>query len=168
MGDSNTPEYLKRVVVRSYESADHPQVMRLYSDGLLFGDLDPNDTAADLEYMEDAYFGQPQDHFWVAMLDEMLVGMVGVVDDERSVGQLRRLRAAPEYQHMELVTKLIQTALEHCREHGYLKVILDTHVDPARVVECIEGHGYQYTRKRNVHGRDILEFYLNLYQKPIE
>lgn len=156
----NHPE----VLIRSYQEADHAAVAALYIQGLLCGEPDRNDTAADLDFMQEAYFSDPRDHFWVAEIDGEVVGTIGVVHDE-SIAQIRRLRVRPDLQHTSLASELLDTALKHCRKHGSLKVVLDTKMDPQRAIALLDSSGFQFHRGKQVQGKQVLEFYFNLYRK---
>lgn len=150
--------------IRTYTAADQSAVTALYSRGLLSGEHDANDSGADLDFMEEAYFSDPRDHFWVAELDGRIVGTIGVAHEE-AIAQVRRLRVAPELQHTSLAVELLDTALRHCRTHGFLKVVLDTHMDATRAIALLDECGFQFARNKNVGGKDLLEFYFNIYRK---
>lgn len=150
--------------IRTYRAADQAAVAALYSQGLLAGENDRNDTGADIDFMEEAYFSDPKDHFWVAERDGQIVGTIGVVHDE-AIAQIRRLRVVPELQKSSLAVDLLDTALRHCRKHGFLKIVLDTRIDPQRAIELLDSSGFQFHRGKSVHGKEVLEFYFNLYRK---
>lgn len=150
--------------IRSYRPTDHEAVADLYSHGLLAGHHDSNDTAADLDYMADAYFSDPRDHFWVAELGGQVVGCVGVAHEE-AIAQVRRLRVRRDLQSTGVGVALMDAALEHCRRHGFLKVVLDTHVDADRAITLLDQCGFQFARNKSIGGKEVLEFYFNLYRK---
>lgn len=155
---------MDRVRIRSYRQHDQPAVARLYTQGLLHGRPSRHDTAADLDFIEMAYFSQPHDHFWVAEVDSLVVGMIGVVGDGTFAAQVRRLRVDPAWRQTPLAQSLLRTALDYCRQQNYLKVVLDTRLDPELALTLTSASGFQYARRKTIHGRDILEFYVNLYQ----
>ncbi len=136
----------------------------LYDCGLLSGQIAPNDTGADVENIEAAYFDDPRHHFWVCEFQQSVVGMIGVASDERDTAEVRRLRVNPELQHSLVPVTLIEAALEHCKHHGYLKVRLDTRFDNDTAVDLFDRIGFQHTRTRTAPGKDLLEFYLDLYR----
>lgn len=152
--------------VRPYRPADRQGVRRLYSDGLLEGQVDPDESTRDLDDLLTAYFSRAGDHFWVAEWHGRIVGMIGVRHVEPMVGQVRRLRVDRAFRETDLPARLLRLALHHCRLCGDLKLVLDTHVDPYQAVHACRDGGFQYTRQRHNGGRATLEFYLNLYQQP--
>lgn len=162
--DKSIPE----TAVRSYEQADHDEVARLYNDGLLAGQIAPNDSGADLDYIREAYFDDERHHFWVAVQDGRCVGMIGVASDEDHTAEIRRLRVAKHLQGTGIAAKLLETAISHCKHHSYLKIRLDTRFEKDEAVDLFDRVGFQHTRTRATPGKETLEFYLDLYRKDEE
>lgn len=164
---SNSAENTATAIsVRSFEDGHHADVARLYTDGLLSGQIAANDTGADIDNIRAAYFDQDRNHFWVAEIDGKVVGMIGVADDDDHIAEIRRLRVEPTLQqNTDIAYQLVQTALHHCKQHGYLKIRLDTRFDPETAVDVFDRFGFQHTRTRAVQGKDLLEFYLDLYRQ---
>lgn len=153
------------LTVRSYEEADHDPVGALYSEGLLAGQIAPNDSGADLDYIREAYFEDERHHFWVAELAGKCVAMIGVASDEDHTAEIRRLRVAKELQGSGIAARLLETAIAHCKHHGYLKIRLDTRFEKEEAVDLFDRVGFQHTRTRPAPGKETLEFYLDLYRK---
>ncbi|WP_432797290.1 GNAT family N-acetyltransferase [Poriferisphaera sp. WC338] len=153
------------LTVRTYQPQDHADILRLFDEGLLAGQVAPNDTGADIEHVQEAYFDQDRHHFWVAEYQNKIVGMIGVGSDEEHTAEIRRLRVQHNLQHTNIATLLLQTALDHCKTHGYLKVLLDTRFERDEAVGLFDKVGFQHTRTRNIPGKDLLEFYLDIYRQ---
>ncbi|MBI1372660.1 MAG: GNAT family N-acetyltransferase [Phycisphaera sp.] len=158
----------ERVHVRSYLLADQPRVRALYEHGRLAGEIAANDTGADMDMIHEAYLQFERAHFWVAEVDGEVVGMIGVAEDEPNRAEVRRLRVDKRFHDagQAIAVKLLETALEFCRHHGYLKVVLDTHLDPGAAVGLFDRFGFQHNRTRNLAGKELLDFYLDLYRDP--
>ena len=92
--------------------------------------------------------------------------MVGVAGDEWNVAEIRRLRVAPPMQGLGVETKLLEVALPFCRQHGYLKVVLDTHMERGPAMELFDRFAFQHHRTKTIHEKDLHEFYLDLYRSP--
>lgn len=168
MSDGHAIGDVKGLTVRPFEEADQAAVSRLYTQGLLAGQIAPNDTGADIENIRDAYFDDPRHHFWVAQVDGEVRGMIGVASDETHTAEIRRLRVAPPFQHTDLGPRLLQTAIAHCKHHGYLKVRLDTRFERDAALGMFDKSGFEHTRTKSLHGKDLLEFYVDLYRKDDE
>ena len=156
------------VCVRSYEDGDHSAVTDLYDHGLLAGQIAPNDSGADLDYIREAYFDDDRHHFWVAERDGRCVGMIAVASDEEHTAEIRRLRVAKDLQDSSIAAMLLETAISHCKHHGYLKIRLDTRFEKDEAVGLFDRVGFQHTRTRATPGKETLEFYLDLYRKDEE
>jgi N-acetylglutamate synthase-like GNAT family acetyltransferase len=166
MSNTVSEHLIDRVTIRSYREEDRPAVARLYTDGLIAGQLASNDTGADIENIHEAYFNEASNHFWVAQSEGQVIAMIGLARDEGPTAEIRRLRVEKDWQNTPLAEKLVQTALQHCRHHGYLKVVLDTRVEPGKAQELFEKAGFHHTRTKSVQSKDLLEFYLDLYRAP--
>jgi GNAT superfamily N-acetyltransferase len=155
------------VSVRSFLPADQVAAVWLYREGLLAGEVDPNDRVADLANIKAAYFGRAQDHFWVAEAAAEVVGTIAITIDDQQVGHLRRLRVAPGWRERgHTAGLLVETAMAHAREHACLKLVLHSLLDDKRAVALLHQHGFEFSRCRDLSGRHQLEFYANLYTTP--
>jgi putative acetyltransferase len=162
----NSSDVVSRLRVRIYRPEDQPAVSRLYTEGLLAGQIAANDTGADIENIYVAYLDEPANNFWVAEVDGQVVGMIGVAQEDNHVAEVRRLRVLPGFQQTPIAAKLLQTALEHCKHHGYLKVVLDTRFERDAALGLFDRLGFQHTRTKSTQSKDLLEFYLDLYRAP--
>lgn len=162
---SDAKDLGSRLSVRSYRPADQPAVARLYTNGLLAGQIAPNDTGADIENIHEAYFKDPASHFWVAEVDGQVRGMIAVARDEQETAEIRRLRVDKEFQESNLASVLVETAINHCKRHGYLKVVLNSRFERGAVLDIFTRSGFKHTRSKELHGREMLEFYLDIYQR---
>ncbi len=158
---------LQDVVIRTYRHGDYHAACRLYHTGLLLGQLDAGDDTHDLRHIEQAYLSRPESHFWVAETGGQVIGTVAVIKDAPLIARVRRLRVDPAWRDTALPARLLQTAVEFCRTHGYLKVVLDTHLEPAKALRLLDGDGLLHGRSRPVAGgKQVLEFYVDLYRRP--
>jgi len=166
MSSAETTIPLDQVEIRTYRRADSDAVRRLYEQGRLAGQEMPNDTAADIDNISEAYLAPDRAHFWVADYAGRVVGMIGVAEDERDLAEIRRLRVDPDYQGQGVANKLMETALSFCRHHDYLKVVLDTRLERGPAMDIFDRFAFQHNRTRDVGGKEVLEFYLDLYREP--
>lgn len=154
------------VQIRTFQPSDQAAVSHLYTHGLLSGQITINDTGADIEMIEEAYLNADKANFWVAEHDGRVVGMVGVAEDEPNTAEVRRLRVDPSVQGRGIGRMLMEAALGFCRHHGYLKVRLDTRIEKDTATDLFDRFGFQHHRSRDVPGKEVLEFYLDLYRDP--
>ncbi len=164
MPDQQTDKSMPGLNIRSFESQDQQVVSQLYDQGLLAGQIAPNDSGADIDNMREAYFDNERHHFWVAELKGQVIAMIGVASDEPHTAEIRRLRVDPAHQQSPIASTLLETAIAHCKHHGYLKVRLDTRFERDAAVGLFDHVGFQHTRTKSMHGKELLEFYLDLYR----
>jgi len=158
---------LDSLVIRGYRDADQDAVRQLYTDGLLAGHIPPSDTGADIDNIAEAYLMSDRTNFWIAEHDGVVLGMVGAAEDEPNIAEIRRLRVDPASQPMiGIAVRLMEAALAFCRHHGYLKVRLDTRLERGPAMELFERFAFQHHRTKNVQGKELHEFYLDLYREP--
>lgn len=167
MTDAGDFHHDDAVTIRTYTAGDQSVVARLYTEGLLAGQIADNDTGADIDMIDEAYLRSERSHFWVAEHKGRVVGMIGVADDGDDVAEVRRLRVDHDFQNRGIAGRLLEMAVQFCRHHGYLKVRLDTRLETgSNVVATFDRFAFQHARSREVPGKELLEFYLDLYRDP--
>jgi ribosomal protein S18 acetylase RimI-like enzyme len=153
--------------IRGFRPADLPACRKLYVEGLLGGKLAENDTGLDIDDIESVYMNTPGNHFWVAELHNgQVVGMIGVQNHDREVGQVRRLRVDRDYRRRGIGKALIETAIRFCKENQYIKVAFDTFAERTTVVEMFQKLGFCHGGTRHYSGKDLMYFYMDLYAGP--
>jgi ribosomal protein S18 acetylase RimI-like enzyme len=153
--------------IRTFQPDDAEACLELYREGLLGGKIADNDTGLDMDDVKAAYLDVPGSHFWVAHLDEskVIAGMVGVQHHEDNVGEIRRLRVRHDHRRRGIGSALVETALKFCQQHGYLKITLDTYMEREPAIKLFEKFHFRHSRTREVGGKEIMHFYLDLYQR---
>lgn len=158
---------IEQVEIRPATDADQPAISKLYREGFEEGQLRSNDTGADIENLRAGYFSDDgQSGFWVACHDGKVIGMIGVQRTSNNVGEMRRLRVHSDYRRRGVGTRLMEHAMQFCQDQGYLKVVLDVRVEREPAIKLFEKFGFTLSRSRDVDGRKMLDFYLDLYREP--
>lgn len=158
---------LERLVIRPASEADLPALRDLFVHGMLEGQVPDNDTGADIDNLQEAYFSDDgASGFWVAEYEGDILGMVGVQQGGENVAEVRRLRVHPDYRRRGIGTRLMEQAITFCREKAYLKVILDTRIEREPAIRLFEKFGFTLSRTRDIRGRMLHDFYIDLYREP--
>ncbi len=158
---------INQVQLRSAEERDYATIRELYREGLLGGQASPRDTGADIENLYEGYFSDGgHSAFWVADYQDQIIGMIGVQKCGENSGEVRRLRVRKNFRRLGVGARLVEQALNFCREHEYLKVTLDVREERFDAISLLEKLGFNLTRKREIEGRNILDFYMDLYSDP--
>lgn len=150
--------------VRSFRREDQGACKSLYQEGLIGGKIADNDTGCDMDDIEAAYMKHPGNHFWVAEAEGgQIVGTVGLQHHEQGVGEIRRLRVRRDYRRRGIGAALVEAALRFCQQRNYLKVTLDTFMDREPAVKLFEKFHFRHHRTKEVGGKELVYFYLDLY-----
>ena len=168
-----------KVEIRQATEGDASAILLLHQESIDDQDLPPDqrdmglNVPADLEHFSGTYIGSIHNRFWVALAPEQeaatsasrerVIGMVGVVATKTDVAEMRRLRVTPSFRRQGIAARLLQAALAHCRDQGFLKVLLDARLEQTAAVQLFEREGFQFSRNRETAGVSIREFYLDLY-----
>ena len=159
---------VKKISMRLVVDDDHAAVRDLFENGLIEGFVADNDTGADMENIAEAYFSdEGQSALWVADYDEAVIGMIGVQKTSDHGAEIRRLRVRSDFRRQGVGAKLMEQALQFCLHHSYLKVSLDVRIERGPAIALFEKFGFQLNRTREVDGRRLLDFYLDLYREPM-
>jgi len=154
------------VEVRTYEARDRDVVKKLYAEGLIGGHRAPNDTGLDIDDVQGAYLSSPNNHLWVAENQQgEVVGMIGVQIHRDSEGEIRRLRVRQDHRRRGIGARLLETAIKWCQDRGCLKVTLDTYMEREPALQLFNKFKFKHSRTRDVSGKSLLYFYLDLYSQ---
>ena len=168
MNDQDTtPVNLSSVTIRPAEHADQLILRELFQESVFEGETRDNDTGADVDDLHAGYFAdQGRSGFWVAVLDDEIVGMIGVQHLGEECAEIRRLRVRPSFRRSGIGSLLMGSAMAFCKQHGILKVILDVRIERAPAIALFEKFGFSHAKTREIDDRKLLDFYLNLYNDP--
>jgi GNAT superfamily N-acetyltransferase len=95
--------------------------------------------------------------FWVAEIDDEIVGMAGLVAVGENVPapvlsgiatrgkaiRLTRMRIAPEWQRRGIGSRLVDAVLAWVRDRGYTHVVLETTAGQAAAIALYRRHGFE-------------------------
>ncbi|MED5321795.1 MAG: GNAT family N-acetyltransferase, partial [Planctomycetota bacterium] len=171
--------------IRPATTDDVSAILNLHQESINDHDLSKSleaaglEVPADLQHFSSTYIGSIHNRFWVAVVPEQfpsastmkqtsgpheqVIGMVGVVATKTDVAEMRRLRVTPSFRRQGIAGRLLRAALAHCRDQGFLKVLLDARLEQTAAVQLFEREGFQFSRNRESAGVQIREFYLDLY-----
>lgn len=157
---------IEQVEVVTATDIDHPAIIELFREGLDEGHIRANDTGADVANLSDAYFSDDgESGFWVARYHGEVIGMIGVQKTSENTAEVRRLRVREGYRRRGVGTRLMESALTFCQEHSYLKVVLDVRIERGPAIALFEKFGFVLARTREIDGRKMLDFYVDLYRE---
>ena len=160
---AKTKGIVKEMQIRVASSDDIPVLRELFDQGRLEGSTPENDTGADLDHLIAGYFECEDSCFWVAEISDIVVGMIGVQRLDRNSAEMRRLRVHQEFRRQGIGTHLMEHAISFCRKKDFLKVVLDVRTERVSAISLFDNFGFLNCRERELGGRKIIDFYLDLY-----
>ncbi len=110
-----------------------------------------------LENIVNTYHGRSR--FWIALLDNKIIGTVAIEEKEPGVAKLKRMFVIPESHGKGVGQELMDTALAFTLRNGYTKIILNTDKVMNRAHRFYERNGFQRT------GEDTNRFF---YERSLE
>jgi ribosomal protein S18 acetylase RimI-like enzyme len=158
---------VESTVIRTATLEDLPVIRRLFEESVYEGQTRINDTGADIDNFAEAYpVDSEKNAFWVAERNDEIVGMIGVQEVRDDVAEVRRLRVDGAQRRRGIGTALMEQALTFCRDHSYVKIVLDVRIERSPAIEMFNAFGFFHSRTREQDGHKMLEFYVDLYQDP--
>ncbi len=163
MSKENKTINQESMAIRTAKEQDIPTLRDLFEKSRLEGQTRENDTGADLDHLIEGYFECKDSCFWVAEIDDIIVGMIGVQRIDNDAAEMRRLRVRDEFRRNGIGTRLMEHAIAFCKEREFLKVVLDVRIERVSAISMFDTFGFLHGREREVKGRKLRDFYLDLY-----
>jgi ribosomal protein S18 acetylase RimI-like enzyme len=158
---------IEKLQIRLARDVDHTALRELFQESVIEGLVGDNDTGADIDNLQEGYFSDGgESAFWVAVYDPVVVGMIGVQKTHDNAAEIRRLRVRATFRRRGVGAVLMERALSFCQHQGYLKVVLDVRIERGPAIALFQKFGFKHARTRDIAGRKLLDFYIDLYRDP--
>lgn len=114
------------------------------------------------------HFSQHQrpdkERIWIAETQEQIVGSIIVYEEAQGIAHLRTLMLHPTVRGRGLGRRLMQVAVDFCREVGYQKINLETFDELSAALHLYAAFGFQQTGERfhEEWGRPVREIQFEL------
>lgn len=95
----------------------------------------------DLEDILQSY-GSLGESFFVAMDSDRIVGTVGIKREDDRTAFLRRLFVSSEYRGKRIGEKLVERAIQFCKEVGYDEIVFKTTSTMNRAIQLCKKKGF--------------------------
>lgn len=142
------------VTIRQFRSEDHAAVVELFSAGMLLY-ATKEDIAFWKSYVKKSIVGdladihgvyiQPRGNFWVAVVDDEVVGTVGFEVKAEREGELRRLAVQSSVRGLGVGRQLVAKVETWANEAGFTTVRLATGERMHRARDLYALLGYEHT-----------------------
>jgi len=154
------------VQIRRFETEDSEAVRRLITQ-IMDGEFKEEKSAFSLDDLEDlgASYGNFGEAFFVAEEGRKIVGTAAVKREDDRVALIRRVFVAPEYRKKQIGLRLLNRAIEFCKEVGYRELIFKTTSRMSGAIELVKKQGFQARAKVPLGRIELLKFSLPLEGK---
>lgn len=115
----------------------------------------------DLDSLKESY-GRLGEAFFVAEDGKKLIGTVGVKREDDRIALIRRVFVAPEYRNKQIGLRLLNRALDFCKEVGYRELVFKTTSRMSSSIELVKRLGFQSRAKVPLGKVELLKFSLSL------
>ena len=159
------PDSTTEITVRAATPADAEVALKLFQEDLKALSSTERLDDGDLRNLSQAYLEDADSGFWVAELQGVVVGMIGVRAGTDHSAEICRLRVQLAHRRHGIGTRLLEQAVNHCRERGLLKISLDVLADRRPAIDLFEKTGFRLNRERKMDDRVQMTFYIDLYQE---
>ncbi len=95
-----------------------------------------------------------------------IVGVVGLRRDGRYSAAIVRFQFNPAWQRTKAFRRLLRCVHEHCVDHHYLTLSMDSRLAPGWVRRYMNRYGFRLIGRRSVSGREQLEYGVEHLQEP--
>ncbi len=151
--------------IRRAVEANQPEIARFCTRGVRMADDHDIDAQACLSARPANDRGNAA-VTWFALDGETVVGVISLWVQPSGVARVAELCIAPDQRGTALTAELLRFSLRYCRNAGVLKVVLSTHLPQEEAWQLLGECGFDFGRHRRRNGRNVMEYYLNLYQQP--
>ena len=150
--------------IRVATAADRTNILSLYPHGL-------NQAAGtDTLHLISQLINSPDsssNRFWVAEMDDRMIGCVILSTADSNVGHLFGLCVESASDARDAVLKSLgETAVADAWEAGYLKLVIHTDHSPEQLSGTLHQFSFEFSREAWLDGTHVLEFYQDIYHRP--
>ena len=131
-----------------------------------FKDEKPAFSQEDLDSLHESY-GRLGEAFFVAEDGKKLIGTVGIKREDDRIALIRRVFVAPEYRNKQIGLRLLNRALDFCKEVGYRELVFKTTSKMSGSIELVKKLGFQSRAKVPLGKVELLKFSLSLEGKRL-
>jgi N-acetylglutamate synthase-like GNAT family acetyltransferase len=150
--------------VRVATAADRPNILKLYPHGL--NQAAGNGTLRLISQLINAPDSN-SNRFWIAELDDRLIGCVILSTADPNVAHLFGLCVESASGARDAILKRLgETAVADAWETGYLKLVIHTDHSPEKLSGTLRQLSFEFSREAWLDGTHVLEFYQDIYHRP--
>lgn len=148
---------MNNLQLRQYEATDQDAVWQLHVDGLkqTGSYVDNRKYDQDMLDIKGTYLNNGGE-FFVASLDNKVVGMGGLLKMDNEIAEVKRMRVDLNYQQKGIGSSILENLITKAKDLGYKKLELDTTENMNAAKRLYEKYGFkEFKRGRAGHLESI-------------
>ena len=151
------------VEIRKFKSGDEQAVETLIT-GIMNEEFPQTKDAYPSEDLRDIprVYGKSGEAFFVATNQNHIVGTVAIKREDDRTALLRRIFVVPTHRNQRIGVRLIEHAIDFCKQTGYEEVVFKTSSKMDKAIRLCENKGFQQRAKLEVGGLELLRLVLFL------
>ncbi|MDD5191083.1 MAG: GNAT family N-acetyltransferase [Dehalococcoidales bacterium] len=147
----------KRLVIRRYLPEDKAAVWQLHYDALRpTGAMLPGGPWNDDFNEIPAHYLIDGGDFLVGLIGDNIVCMGALRKKSDSVGEIKRMRVHPDFQHQGYGQVILDKLENIAKEYGYTSLVLDTTTKQIQAQNFYQKNGYHETNRTVYAGLEII------------
>lgn len=107
-------------------------------------------------------YGSDGEAFFVATDNELIVGTVGVKQEDKRCALLRRIFVDPLHRRQKIGFQLVDHAVDFCKKYGYKEIIFKSSSKMDGAIRLCEAKGFHQRTKLEIGGLELFKFVLHL------
>ena len=151
------------IQIRHFEPRDSEEIKKLIT-GIMDGEFSQEKAAFsfdDLETIGDAY-GSLGEAFFVAEEDQKVIGTIAVKREDERVALIRRIFVALPYRKKKVGLRLLNRAVDFCKEVGYRELMFKTTSRMTGAIELFKKEGFHPRAKVPMGNLELVKLTLSL------
>ncbi len=150
------------VKIRKFRSGDEASIQALIS-GIMNNEFPQSKSAFpmdDLRNISDVY-GSLGEAFFVATTNgQEIVGTIAIKREDERIALLRRVFVDPVFRNQKIGLRLIDQAIDFCKEVGYHEIVFKTSSKMDGAIRLCQKKNFHQRAKLEIGGLELLKFVL--------
>ncbi len=149
--------------IRKIKKEEYKQTQELVT-SIMKNEFSEDITAYPLQDIDDISnsYGNLGEAFFIASNNGVIIGTVGIKREDKRTALLRRIFVHPKYRRKRYGSKLMERAIEFCKEVGYQEIVFKTTSKMEGAIALCRHKGFLERAKIDLGGIELLKFTLFL------
>jgi len=158
---------MENIKLRQFEEKDQEAIYNLHikalkqSESFIDNPKVREQLDQDLKRIREEYINN-HGEFFVAMIDNKVVGMGALRKINKTTAELKRMRVEPAFQSKGIGGLILDKLIERAKELDYKKLRLDTTVKQIVAQRLYESRGFKVHDRGKIYGQEAIYYQLDI------